>query len=245
MRKMIAVALLAVGLVALSTSVLAGPGRFSVLGLQTQTPGSIVCPLGLTCIGGSSVSGKPYLIDTLGLGWPIEESQAAWRRSSAPSGPLNGAWYYDTVLGRFQFYNSGWFEPASKAYVDAIERPFTRTCTITSAAAATPVTCLSDADVPSTAKAYLLGWHAKVNGSTAWATTATCTIRDSASTGFAQIAVAALTGNAYVEPATANVTLLSAYSLNSGGMADLGLQLVCNANGTGSDLVVTLYGVVK
>lgn len=245
MKKIIALMFLAAAVLALSTSVLAGPGRFSVLALQAQSPGSIVCPAGLACIGASSVSGKPYLFDTAGIGWPIEESQAAWRRSSAPGGPLNGSWYYDTTLGRFQFYSSGWFEPASKAYVDTIERPFSRTCTITSAAAATPVTCLDDADVPTTAKAYLLGWHAKVNGSTAWATTATCTIRDSASTGFAQIAVAALTGNAYVEPTTANVTLLSAYSLNSGGMADLGLQVACNANGTGSDLAVTLFGVIK
>jgi len=57
--------------------------------------------------------------------------------------------------------------------------------------------------------------------------------------------VAALTANAYVVDTTANVTLQTAYTLNSGSGADKGLQISCNANGTGSDLVVTVYGVIK
>jgi hypothetical protein len=122
---------------------------------------------------------------------------------------------------------------------------FSRTCTITSAAAATPITCLADADVPLTHKAYVAGWHAKVNGATPWATTATCSIADSGSISFVSIAVAALTANAYIVDTTANVTLQNAYTLNTGGGADKGLQVYCNANGTGSDLVVTVYGVIK
>lgn len=122
---------------------------------------------------------------------------------------------------------------------------FSRTCTITSAAAATPVTCLADADVPLTKKAYLLGWHAKVNGATAWATTASCSISDSASVAFASIAVAAMTGNAFIGDTTANVTNQLAYYAGTGGMTDKGLQVSCNANGTGDDLIVTVYGVVK
>jgi len=122
---------------------------------------------------------------------------------------------------------------------------FSRTCTITSAAAATPVNCLSDGSVPATKKAYLLGWHAKVSGATNWATTATCTLRDTSAVSFVVMAVAALTGNAFVGDHSANITQSSAYALNSGGTADKGLEIVCSANGTGSDLVVTIYGVIK
>ena len=163
------------------------PGRFSLLGLQTQSPSAIACPLGLACIGASSVTGKPYLFDVSGGGWPIEESQAAWRRTTAPGSPANGAWYYDTTLLKFQFYNSGWFEPASKTALDAVERTFSRTCQLTSATAATPVTCLADGDVPAGKSAYLLGWHAKVNGATAWATTATVSIKDTSEIGRAHV----------------------------------------------------------
>ncbi len=133
------------------------------------------------------------------------------------------------------------------APVDAF---FTRTCTITSAAAATPVICLADADVPAGKKAYLLGWHAKVNGATAWATTSICRITDTSGAGgigvvFIAAAVAALTGNSFVADYSANITQADAYALNTAGTADDGLQVACDANGTGSDLVVTIYGAVK
>lgn len=130
------------------------------------------------------------------------------------------------------------------APVDAI---WSRTCTITSAAAATPVTCLSDADVPPSKSAYLLGWHAKVNGATAWMTTASCALKDTSglATPFVTVAVAAMTGNAFIGDHSANVTQNDAYALNLGTAADRGLVLVCNANGSGSDFVVTLFGVTK
>lgn len=141
---------------------------------------------------------------------------------------------------------------ANKAYVDAAapEIWFTRTCTITSAAATTPVTCLADAALPAGKSAHLMGWHAKVNGATAWATTANCYIADTSGAGgtgiiFVTMAVAALVGNAYVQDASANVTQGDAYSLNSGSTVDKGLLIECNANGTGSDLVVTLFGSIK
>lgn len=226
----------------------AGPaGRFSLVGLQTQAPSSMACPLGLACIGASSITGKPYLIDVGGLGWPIEESQAAWRLATAPSSPANGAWYYDTILLKFQFYNSGWFEPASKTALDAVERNFSRTCSLTSAAAATPVTCLADGDVPAGKSAYLLGWHAKVNGATAWATTATVSIKDTSGLAvpFVVMAVAALTGNAFVHDGSGSVTKSDAYALNLGSTATRGLVVVGDANGTGSTLVLTVFGVVK
>lgn len=137
-------------------------------------------------------------------------------------------------------------DAATKGYVDALEIFFTRTCTITSAAAATPVTCLSDGAVGSKT-AYLMGWRAVVNGATAWATTATCSIKDSSGLAvpFVDVPVAALTGNAFVADHTAGLTQSAAYALNQGSTPSRGLVLVCDANGTGSDLVVTMYGSIK
>ncbi len=124
---------------------------------------------------------------------------------------------------------------------------FVRSCTITSAAAATAIHCLVDADIGSGKKAYVTYWHAKVNGATLWATTATCSIQDTNGTpvSFVDIGVAALTGNAFVQAATVGVTLNSPFSLGTGGTASKGLDIACNANGTGSDLVVTIAGFMK
>lgn len=143
-------------------------------------------------------------------------------------------------------------DAATKGYVDAAapEIWFTRTCTLTSAAAATPVVCLADASVTGSKSAYLMGWHIKVHGATAWATTANCWIADTSGAGgtgliFVTAAVAALTGNAFVADHSANVTQGDAYALNSGSTATKGLQVACDANGTGSDLVVTVFGTIK
>jgi len=84
-----------------------------------------------------------------------------------------------------------------------------------------------------------------VNGATAWATTATVSIKDSATTGFFTLAVAGLTGNAELRPGSANVTALAAFKLGTGGTAAKGLVLAGDANGTGSDLVVTVTGFIK
>jgi hypothetical protein len=87
-------------------------------------------------------------------------------------------------------------------------------------------------------------------GATAWATTASCYIADTSGAGgtglvFVTAAVAALTGNAFVSDASANVTQGSVYALNTGGTTAKGLQIACDANGTGSNLVVTVTGVIK
>ena len=137
-------------------------------------------------------------------------------------------------------------DAATKGYVDALEVFWTRTCTISSSAAATPVTCLSDGSVGSKS-AYLMGWRMKVNGATAWATTASCAVKDTSGLAvpFVTVPVAALTGNAFVSDHTSGVTQSDAYALNVGSTTSRGLVLVCDANGTGSDLVVTLYGSIK
>lgn len=138
-------------------------------------------------------------------------------------------------------------DAATKGYVDAAapEVFWTRTCTITSAAAATPVTCLSDGSV-GTKTAYLMGWRALVNGGTAWGTTTSCSIKDSSGLAipFIEVPVSLLGSNAYVVD-SASVTHSAAYSLNQGSTPSRGLVLVCDADGTGSDLVVTMYGSIK
>ena len=128
-----------------------------------------------------------------------------------------------------------------------LAQPFHKTATITSAAAATAVSLLADSEVPTGKKCYITGFIARVNGATNWGTTATVKIQDtnSSAVDFVTMAVAALTGNTTVFPHTSNVTLGSAILLGSGGTASKGLQLKGNANGTGSDLVVTVFGFFK
>lgn len=171
-------------------------------------------------------------------------SARAFRSSASCAGlssPALGDVCYDSTLDQFLYYTGSGWAPAVG------ERPFVRTCTITSAAAASAVTCLTDAQVGSGKKAYLAGWHAKVNGATAWATVATCQIKDTAAIAVPMVtlAVAALTGNAFIADHSSDVTQESAYALGSGTTASKGLQLQCDVNGTGSNLVVTLYGVMK
>lgn len=129
----------------------------------------------------------------------------------------------------------------------ASDVPFVRTCTLTSAAAGTAVHCLADADVGAAQKVYLTYWHLNINGATAWATTATCTIQDTNGTPvvFETIAVAAMTGNAFIQAATTNVTNAAAFLMGTGGTVAKGLDVKCNANGTGSDAVFTISGFMK
>jgi len=113
--------------------------------------------------------------------------------------------------------------------------------TITSAAAATAVSLIPDSMVGAGEKCYLMDFIGRVNGTTVWATTSTVKIQDtnSSAVDFVTAAVAALTSQARIYPGTANVTSEDAYSLGTGGTAGKGLQLKGNANGTGSDLVIS------
>lgn len=123
-------------------------------------------------------------------------------------------------------------------------KPFHVTGTITSAAAATAVNLIPDTDIPDGKRIYLQGFMASVNGATNWATTATVTIEGTDGTDFAVMAVAALTGNAEVGPWSSNIIAASAYATGTGGTINKGLQLKGDANGTGSDLKVTVWGVI-
>lgn len=135
---------------------------------------------------------------------------------------------------------------AEKSSILPFGTPFKATATLTSAAAATPVTLLADANVPAGKKVYITGFFAKVNGATVWATTANVYVKDNAGSPVTAItmAVAALTANAFVGLTTTNITVADPVALNTGLTAAKGLQLVANANGTGSDLVVTVTGFI-
>jgi hypothetical protein len=132
------------------------------------------------------------------------------------------------------------------ANLDTGRIAFTRTRTITSAAAAVPINVIAESEVPAGKKVYVTGVIGRVNGATVWATTATVKLQDTNGTpvDFMTFAVAALTANARVFPGTANVTTEDAMANGTGGTAAKGLQLVGNANGTGSDLILTVTGFI-
>lgn len=137
-------------------------------------------------------------------------------------------------------------DAATKGYVDAIEKPFLRVCTLTSAAAATPVVCLLDVDVPAGKKAYVAGVRLKVNGGTPWGTVTSCVLEDTSAIDLLTIPVASLSGNALLfDSDTTLTTTEAALALGSGTTTAKGLRVVCNANGTGDDQVWTIWGTIR
>lgn len=145
-------------------------------------------------------------------------------------------------FGRNRKLQVAWHRTINKGPVEY----FHVTGTLTSAAAGTAVVLITDAQVGSGRKVYVRNFRAKVDGGTNWATTATVKIQDTNGTpvDFVTMAVAALTGNAFVGPHTANITAEAAFAKNSGGTAGKGLQIKGDANGTGSNLVVTVDAIV-
>lgn len=224
----------------------AGPGIGSKV--YTVYTGSSPSCGGIPCIWGDTVTGKLKLRTAGSVDYLLGEADRITNSASDPGAPVAGQCIYNTSSGKIRCYQSGaWYNWGDPVGGPATEAVFSRTCTLTSATAITPVNCLSNADVPSGQKAYLLGWHAKINGATAWATTANCWIQDTGGTSviFVTTAVAAMTGNAFLVDGTASITQQTPYSLGTGGTTDLGLEIACNANGTGSNWVVTVYGVIK
>lgn len=130
---------------------------------------------------------------------------------------------------------------------DATQVAFQKTCTITSAAASTAVHCLPASSVGSAQKAYLTSWYGKVAGSTAWGTVSNCTIQDSAgSNKFVQINAAGMAAQSVItERMNPTPTLYDSYTQGQGGNTATGIDVVCNATGTGSDFVLTVSGIVK
>lgn len=151
-----------------------------------------------------------------------------------------------TTSGGANYNTSGVRESYTSGNLDAGKIQFQRTVTITSAAAGTAVNIVLDSEVPTGKKVYLLGFRGQVAGGTLWATTATVKVQDTNGTpvDFITVAVAAMTANANIFANTTNVTPENAYMRNTGGTASKGLQLKGNANGTGSDFIVTVYGYI-
>jgi len=123
-------------------------------------------------------------------------------------------------------------------------QPFRRTVTLTSAAAVTPINILTDGEVGSGKKAYVTNVLGKVNGATVWATTATVVVEDTAGVDGVTYAVAGMTANALLGLTSANVTVAAPVSTGVGFTTAKGLQIAGNANGTGSDFIVTVTGFI-
>lgn len=137
-------------------------------------------------------------------------------------------------------------DAATKGYVDALDISFSRVCTLTSAAAQTPVVCLLDADVPAGKKAYVSGVRLKVNGGTLWGTVTSCVLEDTSGVDLLTIPVASLTGNALLFDSNTTLTTTdAALALGSGTTTAKGLRVVCDANGTGDDQVWTIWGTIR
>ena len=126
-------------------------------------------------------------------------------------------------------------------------RPFMATATLTSATAATPVVVLAAAEVTGTQKAYIHGVFMSVDGGTAWGTTATVAIQDSAAAPVVgcTAAVAGLTANAMLMIPSTSITLAAPIADGVGFTAAKGINVAGNANGTGSNLLVTIFGYIK
>lgn len=126
-------------------------------------------------------------------------------------------------------------------------RFFKKTATLTSAAAAIPVSILTDAEVGSGKKAYVSKVYFSVDGDDNWATTTAVTLQDTADNPIvgASVAVAGLIGNAMFDEGSEKVTLGEAIIDGDGFTAGKGLVIAGDANGTdGSDLIVTVFGCI-
>lgn len=125
-------------------------------------------------------------------------------------------------------------------------RFFKKTATLTSAAAATPVHILTAAEVGAGKKAYVSQVFLSVDGAVNWGTTATITLQDTAGSPVAGATFDAskLLANSMHQLASSDFTLLAPVADGAGFTAAKGLDVVGNANGTGSNLLVTVFGCV-
>lgn len=123
-------------------------------------------------------------------------------------------------------------------------RSFMKKAVLTSAAAATPVPLLTDAEVGAGKKAYVSKIYFSVDGETDWATTANVTLQDTEAVVGATAVVAGLVGNAMIDEGDTNVTLAAPVADGDGFTTAKGLDIAGDANGTGSDLIVTVFGCI-
>ncbi len=127
------------------------------------------------------------------------------------------------------------------------ESQFMVTGTLQSANASTPVILLPESVIPAGKKAYVQGFIAKVNGATNWVTTTDVYVSDTnvSPNKFITFDAVHLNGNEVFYVGANHVTIENAFALGSGGAVGKGIQIYGNTNGSGSDFVVTIWGVIK
>lgn len=136
-----------------------------------------------------------------------------------------------------------------------IQLPFDRRVILTSAAAATRIPIMTNDEVPDGYRVYLWGCTALVSGGTQWATTATVKVRTiTTNTELVNFVVAELTADTFIDAFTSTGLQLSGGAQLSalstvakkGEFADSGegIEVIGNANGTGSDLYVRVWGIL-
>ena len=127
------------------------------------------------------------------------------------------------------------------------ELHFMTTRTLQSASASTPVILLPDSSVPAGKKVYLLGFMAKVNGSTNWGTVAEVKITDNSVSPIDMVTFDAqhLAGTEKFYLGANHTTPEDAFIMGQGGATGKGLRVFGDVNGSGSNFVVTVWGVIK
>lgn len=163
---------------------------------------------------------------------------------------LSGVAANQTNLGTFDgttIPNSSTIKVALQSLETLIEAIKTvhETATLTSAAAATPVELINNTAVGTGKKFYLQGFILKINGATPWSVVSEVRIQDNDGNNLIVIPVAILTANALLGIQTATITVSDAISLGTGATTARGVRIVADSNGLGSDLVCTVFGIIK
>ncbi len=126
---------------------------------------------------------------------------------------------------------------------------FVGVATLTAAAAATPVSILDAADVPTGKKVYITSVVLKVNGATAWTdlTATVVKIQDTTAVAGLTYAKAGLVGNAIFSTLSGtSITTAAPISIGDGFTDGEGLEIVADAVfAAGSNIVVTVSGFIQ
>lgn len=128
---------------------------------------------------------------------------------------------------------------------------FSRTASLQAVNAGTRVPLLAEADLPEGKKVYPLGFFMILNGEVCWegGTGTTVYIADSGTDliyRFAAIEAAHLMPGEYLCPNSDGVTLEAEFGMNLGCRTGKGIDVFADGNfGSGSDLVVTVYGYME
>ena len=202
------------------------------------------CPTGRVCVVGTSAASPNRVAfqDSDGGILTAGDAKRLVQSAGSPVGPAAGDIWFDTTANQPMCRISG----SSVPMLTPQEKAFTRVCTLTSAAAATPVVCLTDADVGAGKKAYVTGVQIVVNGAVGWGLVTTVTLEDTSGVDLLTIPVASLTSNALLYNSnTSATTSAAALLLGSGTTTAKGLRVLADMNGTGSSLVFTMWGTIR